>query len=171
MPILGPDGAVLGILDLTGPSGIHQGHALGLVGLAVDAIEHRVLDAVPAGCEVLRLHRDPALLGTPREGVLVFEGRRIVGANRHGLALLGLGWDAIGAEAADRHGGDLAPGPLALRDAHGAPALRGRLQAHRPRPAAFDGRTPGPRPAFPIPAPRRRFSIPPRKNSSPAPCG
>ncbi|WP_279356279.1 sigma-54-dependent Fis family transcriptional regulator [Methylobacterium indicum] len=127
MPILGPDGAVLGILDLTGPSGIHQGHALGLVGLAVDAIEHRVLDAVPAGCEVLRLHRDPALLGTPREGVLVFEGRRIVGANRHGLALLGLGWDAIGAEAADRHGGDLAPGPLALRDAHGAP-LYGRLQ-------------------------------------------
>jgi hypothetical protein len=33
------------ILDLTGPAGIHQGHALGLVGLAVDAIEHRVLDA------------------------------------------------------------------------------------------------------------------------------
>ncbi|SEP44168.1 Transcriptional regulator of acetoin/glycerol metabolism [Methylobacterium sp. ap11] len=139
MPILGPDGAVLGILDLTGPAGIHQGHALGRVGLAVDAIEHRVLDAVPAGCEVLRLHRDPALLGTPREGVLVFEGRRIVGANRHGLALLGLGWDAIGAEAVGRHGADLAPGPLALRDVQGAP-LYGRLQGAsappRRRPAA-----------------------------------
>ncbi|MEE8630843.1 MULTISPECIES: sigma-54-dependent Fis family transcriptional regulator [Methylobacterium] len=149
MPILGPDGAVLGILDLTGPAGIHQGHALGLVGLAVDAIEHRVLDAVPAGCEVLRLHRDPALLGTPREGVLVFEGRRIIGANRHGLALLGLGWDAIGAEAADRHGADLAPGPLALRDAQGDP-LYGRLQG----PPAPPRRRPAPesaRPGFPAP--------------------
>ncbi|OAS19412.1 sigma-54-dependent Fis family transcriptional regulator [Methylobacterium platani] len=127
MPILGPDGTVLGVLDLTGPAAIHQGHALGLVGLAVAAIEHRLLDAVPPGCEVLRLHRDAALLGTPREGVLVLEGRRLVGANRHGLALLGLSWGDLGAEHAAGHGGGLAPNLLSLRDAGGAP-LYGRLQ-------------------------------------------
>ncbi|AWB21462.1 sigma-54-dependent Fis family transcriptional regulator [Methylobacterium currus] len=127
MPILGPDGTVLGVLDLTGPAAIHQGHALGLVGLAVAAIEHRLLDAVPPGCEVLRLHRDPGLLGTPREGVLVFEGRRLVGANRHGLALLGLSWGDLGTEHAGIHGGGAAPGLLALRDEAGTP-LYGRLQ-------------------------------------------
>ncbi|WP_348649412.1 sigma-54-dependent Fis family transcriptional regulator [Methylobacterium aquaticum] len=127
MPILGADGTVLGVLDLTGPAAIHQGHALGLVGLAVAAIEHRLLETVPPGCEVLRLHRDPGLLGTPREGVLVFEGRRLIGANRHGLAFLGLSWGDIGAEQAGFHGGAAAPGLLALRDATGAP-LYGRLQ-------------------------------------------
>lgn len=127
MPILGADGTVLGVLDLTGPAAIHQGHALGLVGLAVAAIEHRLLESVPPGCEVLRLHRDPGLLGTPREGVLVFEGRRLVGANRHGLAFLGLSWGDIGAEQAGFHGAAAAPGLLALRDATGAP-LYGRLQ-------------------------------------------
>ncbi|MGF3024009.1 sigma-54-dependent Fis family transcriptional regulator [Methylobacterium aquaticum] len=139
MPILGADGTVLGVLDLTGPAAIHQGHALGLVGLAVAAIEHRLLDTVPSGCEVLRLHRDAGLLGTPREGVLVFEGRRLVGANRHGLALLGLAWTDLGAEHAAGHGGDTAPGLLSLRDATGAP-LYGRLQGApapiRRRPAA-----------------------------------
>ncbi|MET7247078.1 sigma-54-dependent Fis family transcriptional regulator, partial [Methylobacterium sp. EM32] len=143
MPILGPDGTVLGVLDLTGPAAIHQGHALGLVGLAVAAIEHRLLAAVPPGCEVLRLHRDPGLLGTPREGVLVFEGRRLVGANRHGLALLGLGWGDLGAEQASGHGGGTAPGPLALRDEAGAP-LYGRLEGAptpvRRRPAAEPAR-------------------------------
>ncbi|SFU97731.1 Transcriptional regulator of acetoin/glycerol metabolism [Methylobacterium sp. 174MFSha1.1] len=147
MPILGPDGTVLGVLDLTGPAAIHQGHALGLVGLAVAAIEHRLLAAVPAGCEVLRLHRDPGLLGTPREGVLVFEGRRLVGANRHGLALLGLGWGDLGAEHAGGHGAAAAPGPLALADEAGAP-LYGRLEGAptpaRRRPAAEAAR-PGPK--------------------------
>ncbi|TNC09904.1 sigma-54-dependent Fis family transcriptional regulator [Methylobacterium terricola] len=146
MPILGSDGTVLGVLDLTGPAAVHQGHALGLVGLAVAAIEHRLLDAVPPGCEVLRLHRDAGLLGSPREGVLVFEGRRLVGANRHGLSLLGLTWGDLGAEHAGGHGGDLRPGPLSLRDATGAP-LYGRLQG-TPTPAR---RRPHAEPAQPAP--------------------
>ncbi len=146
MPILGADGTVLGVLDLTGPAAIHQGHALGLVGLAVAAIEHRLLATVPPGCEVLRLHHDAGLLGTPREGVLVFEGRRLVGANRHGLALLGLTWGDLGTERAGFHGGGTAPGPLSLRDATGAP-LYGRLQG--------------------APAPVRRRSMPEPPRPSP----
>jgi transcriptional regulator of acetoin/glycerol metabolism len=150
MPIVGPDGTVLGVLDLTGPAGIHQGHALGLVGLAVAAIEHRLLDAVPPGCEVLRLARDAGLLGTPREGVLVFEGRRLVGANRHGLALLGLDWSDLGAEHAAGHGGDTGPGPLALRDTSGAP-LYGHLQgAPVPRPRRSSAEPARPDPEAPI---------------------
>ncbi|AWN45182.1 sigma-54-dependent Fis family transcriptional regulator [Methylobacterium terrae] len=163
MPILGPDGTVLGVLDLTGPAAIHQGHALGLVGLAVAAIEHRLFEAVPPGCEVLRLHRDVNLLGTSREGVLVFEGRRLVGANRHGLALLGLSWSDLGAEHAAGHGGSLAPGPLSLRDEAGAP-LYGRLQnapaTVRRRLPVEPGRPDLPEPVAAIPvAPRREAPI------------
>jgi sigma-54 dependent transcriptional regulator, acetoin dehydrogenase operon transcriptional activator AcoR len=44
---------------------------------------------------VLRFHSNEALLGTPREGILVFDDHRLVAANRHGLALLGLERSAV----------------------------------------------------------------------------
>jgi hypothetical protein len=44
---------------------------------------------------VLRFHSSDALLGTPREGILVFDDDRLVAANRHGLALLGLERSAV----------------------------------------------------------------------------
>ncbi len=142
MPILGADGTVLGVLDLTGPAAIHQGHALGLVGLAVAAIEHRLLATVPPGCEVLRLHRDAGLLGTPREGVLVFEGRRLVGANRHGLALLGLTW-AISAPSGPAF---MAAAPRPARSPCGTrPGRRSTAASRARRPRSGAGRCPSPR--------------------------
>jgi transcriptional regulator of acetoin/glycerol metabolism len=96
-PILGGTGEVLGALDLTGSADFAQTHALGLVRLAVDAVEHRLFEsAQEGGRRVLRLHRDAALLGTAREGILVFEDARWVGANRHALELLGLDWASVG---------------------------------------------------------------------------
>jgi transcriptional regulator of acetoin/glycerol metabolism len=95
-PILDPYGRLAGVLDLSGAASVHHVHALGMVRLAVDQIEHRLFDHVCTGRDVIRVHRDAALLGTVREGLLVFEGHMLIAANRHALELLGLGWDEFG---------------------------------------------------------------------------
>lgn len=95
-PIRGPRGDILGALDLSGAAGPGRSHALALVRLAVDQIEHRLFAEGFGDADILRLHPDPALLGTAREGVLVFESDRLIAANRHALALFGLDWDALG---------------------------------------------------------------------------
>lgn len=96
MPILDPHGRLVGALDLSGHAAGDHRHALGLVRLAVDQIEHRLFEHGFEDHEVIRIHRDPALLGTAREGILAFAGRRLVAANRTGLEQLGLDWQALG---------------------------------------------------------------------------
>lgn len=95
-PIFDPRGNIAGALDLSGPAAVDQRHALGLVRMAVDQIEHRFFEHDFARCETLRFHADPGLVGTSQEGVLVFEDRRLVAGNRRGLTLLGLDWSALG---------------------------------------------------------------------------
>lgn len=94
-PIMDPRGALLGVLDISGTSRIPHTHALGLVRMAVNQIEHRLLRQRFEGCRVLRLHADASMLGTVREGALVFRDNLLVAANRRGLSLAGLGWDAL----------------------------------------------------------------------------
>ncbi len=150
MPILGPDGRGPGHPRPHRTVGIHQGHALGLVGLAVDAIEHRVLDAVrraarSCACTATRRCWDPA---RGRAGLRGAADRRRQPARARALGPR-LGRDR--GEAAGRHGGDPRAGPLALRDAHGAP-LMAASRAYRPRPGGVRRpRTPAARP--PIPGP------------------
>ena len=79
----------------TGPSSHGHGHALGLIRLAVDQIEHRLFRRHFQDCRLLRFHSDPAMLGTSREGILVFREERLVAGNRRGLSLAGLSWDAL----------------------------------------------------------------------------
>ncbi len=100
-PIFDPQGQVVGALDISGRATVSHTHALGMVRMAVDQIEHRFFEQAPAGCEVLRLHSDAALLGTAREGVLVFRDRCLVAANRFGLGLLGLDWMVLGRQRFD----------------------------------------------------------------------
>jgi transcriptional regulator of acetoin/glycerol metabolism len=95
-PIFGPHGEVLGVLDLSGPADVHHAHALGLVRLAVEQIEHRLFDRGFENADLVRFHADPAMLGTPREGILVFENGCLKAANRQGLMLIGRGFDALG---------------------------------------------------------------------------
>jgi len=97
MPIFGPRGEIVGVLDLSNPSAVQHTHTLALVRRAVDAIERRLFEADAHDWEVVRFHTDPTQLGSPREGLLAFEGDRLVAANRHGLALVERGWDAVGA--------------------------------------------------------------------------
>ena len=95
-PIFDGRGRTVGVLDLSGAASVHHVHALGMVRFAVDQIERRLLERELAGREIIRLHPDAALLGTHREGVLVFEDHRLVAANRYALAMLGADWSEIG---------------------------------------------------------------------------
>lgn len=94
-PIIDPRGAIIGALDMSGAASVPHAHALGLVRMAVEQIEHRLLRQPFDGCVVVRFHADANLLGAAREGVLVFKDERLVGANRRGLSLVGRGWEAL----------------------------------------------------------------------------
>lgn len=96
VPILDPCGAIVGVLDLSNGAEVQQTHTLALVKRAVDQIERRLFERRFAFHEKLRIHMDPGLIGSSREGVLAFEDDRLVGANRHALTLLGLDWSVLG---------------------------------------------------------------------------
>ncbi len=114
-PILDPRGAVVGVLDLSAHADMQRLHALGLVRLAVEQIEHRFFAGGIEGASVLRFHTEAALVGAAREGVLVFdEDHRLIGANRRGLSMLRQDWSALDVttfadlfETAPDLGGDL----------------------------------------------------------------
>lgn len=96
VPIHDPYGRLVGVLDISGDSGVPQVHALGLARMAVAHIEHRYFDEGVREGDLLRLHRDPALLGTAREGLLAFREGRLIAANHAGLELFGLDRTEIG---------------------------------------------------------------------------
>jgi transcriptional regulator of acetoin/glycerol metabolism len=147
-PIIDPFGRLAGVLDLSGESSVHHMHALGMVRFAVDHIEHRLFAASAHQYPtLLRLHSDPALLGTAREGLLAFKDHRLVAANRYAMELFGLSWDELGRRRYDELLASALPRPgetAILRDRVGstlharvdhpseprratsAPALRGR---------------------------------------------
>jgi len=134
-PIHDPYGQLVGVLDISGDARARPLHALGLVRMAVANIEHRYFDGGLDGCDLLRLHRDPALLGSTREGLLAFRNGMLVAANQAGLALAGIGRDDLGRVAYDL----LFEDPLsrlrsegALRDRCGR-ALYGRVDGDATR--------------------------------------
>ena len=94
-PIIDPRGALVGVLDMSGHAAIRHVHALGFVRLAVEQIEHRSFDHDFEHCTMLRFHQDGALVGTPKEGILVFEGERLVAANPHALHLTNIDWSML----------------------------------------------------------------------------
>jgi transcriptional regulator of acetoin/glycerol metabolism len=89
-PIFDPFGKLAGVLDMSGHASAEHTHALGLVRLAVEQIEHRFFNRGFEDRTVVRFHKTDHLLGTPREGVLVFEGEKLVAGNRRALSLLGM---------------------------------------------------------------------------------
>ncbi|MFZ5668389.1 MAG: helix-turn-helix domain-containing protein [Pseudomonadota bacterium] len=96
-PILDPRGVAVGALDLSCPASLRPVHALGLVRLAAEQIERRLFEDSIGAFTVLRLHSDPALLDSERAGALLFDGERLVGANRRGLSLVSRGWESLDA--------------------------------------------------------------------------
>lgn len=90
-PILSAGGELLGIIDISGDQRSHHAHTLGLVNTAARMIENRLfLGDCPAPIR-LHLHARPHGIGTVAEGLVALSHDGwIVGANRQGLALLGL---------------------------------------------------------------------------------
>ncbi|MFZ5637015.1 MAG: sigma-54-dependent Fis family transcriptional regulator [Pseudomonadota bacterium] len=143
-PIHDPWGRLVGVLDISGDSRAEHLHALGLVRMAVANIEHRYFDGGIDDCELLRLHRDPALLGSAREGLLAFRGGKLVAANQAGLGLLGLDRDDLGRIGYDTLFDDALSrlrSEGALRDRSGR-VLYGRIDAESATTVVRPGRTP-----------------------------
>lgn len=113
-PIFDPLGEVVGVLDLSGEASLHHLHALGMVQLAVEQIEHRLFEHQFDGADIVRIQPDPDLLGTAREGMLVFEAHRLVAANRHALRLLGVNWEELGRRRYDELFASALPRPGSL---------------------------------------------------------
>jgi transcriptional regulator of acetoin/glycerol metabolism len=126
VPIIDPFGKIAGVMDLSGEATVQHVHALGMVRMVVDQIEHRLFEREFPGCQVVRFQRDAGLLGTVHEGIVVFDGERLVAANRHGLALLGLERGDIGRrqfeELFDGRSRDVERN-ASLRDARGQPLV------------------------------------------------
>jgi len=96
-PVVGPDGDVLGIIDISGPYRGHHPHSVALVRTAGHMIENQLFAARFDGALRLHLHARVEGLGTLAEGLVALsEAGRIVGANRAALALLGLEAEDIG---------------------------------------------------------------------------
>lgn len=123
-PIFDPYGQLVGVLDISGDSRVPHVHALGLAQLAVASIEHRYFDEGIGDSELLRLSRDPTLLGSAREGLLAFRDGQLVAANRAGLELFGLGRQDLGRVAYDSLFQD---GLTRLREAGVLTDQRGRI--------------------------------------------
>jgi len=96
-PVAGPDGRLLGVLDISGHRRGRHPHTAGLVSAAAHMIENRLFEARHESGLRLRLHPQPDGIGTLAEGLLALDGDgHIIGANRAALALLGLAPGALG---------------------------------------------------------------------------
>jgi len=93
-PIFTGRGEIAGVIDISGDAAQVNDHALGLVRMATQQVEHRLMLAQARG-HLLRFHPRPGLLGTAREGLVVIDDGRIVAANRVALGLLGAAWDGL----------------------------------------------------------------------------
>jgi len=98
-PIFDARGKLAGVLDMSGHASLQHTHAMGLVRLAVEQIEHRFFARGFEEMTVLRFHRHADLVGTAREAILVFDGERLVAGNRRALHLVGLDRRAFGRAA------------------------------------------------------------------------
>lgn len=127
-PIFHPRGHLLGVLDLSCRAEVRPLHALSLVRLAVEQIEHRFFEHGFDHCHLWRFHQNPTLLDTPQEGVLAFDGDTLVGANRTAVYLLGGDWQAVSSLRLTEllSQGPLGTGPRQWRLATGQ-TLTGRL--------------------------------------------
>lgn len=155
-PIHTPTGGMLGILDLSSDSRVTLPHAQALLTSTAEMIEHRLIESLDSGHVLVRFSPHPEMLGTPIEGIAVFDDAgRMIGCNRRARVLLGLG-DAAPLphfDACFEHDWQRLPGlveasavaPVRLRAAP-PPGLSARLQWRKP-PAPAPRQGPAPAPA------------------------
>jgi transcriptional regulator of acetoin/glycerol metabolism len=102
-PVAAPDGRLLGVLDISGDHRRHHPHTFCLVRSAAQMIENGLFEAMHGGNLQLRFHPLAEGIGTLAEGVAALSGDGyVIGANRAGLEILGLGPADLGASRIDR---------------------------------------------------------------------
>jgi len=90
-PIFGPDGRLIGVLDISGDYRSHQRHTLGLVRLSSAIVEKRLFESVHARDILVCFHSRPDYLGSPKEGLAaVSPDGQVLAINRNGTELLGI---------------------------------------------------------------------------------
>ena len=90
-PIFGPDGRLIGVLDISGDYRSHQRHTLGLVRLSSSIVEKRLFETVHARDILVCFHGRPDYLGSPKEGMAaVSADGQVLAINRNGTDLLGI---------------------------------------------------------------------------------
>ncbi|MEW5786833.1 MAG: sigma-54-dependent Fis family transcriptional regulator [Pseudomonadota bacterium] len=102
-PVVGPDGRLLGVLDISGDQRRRHPHTFCLVRTAAQMIENRLFEASHRGSVHLRFHPMAEGIGTLTEGVAALsEDGNLIGANRAALSLLGLAPGDLGRTPLER---------------------------------------------------------------------
>jgi transcriptional regulator of acetoin/glycerol metabolism len=102
-PVAAPDGSLLGVLDISGDHRRHHPHTFCLVRSAAQMIENGLFEALHGDNLQLRFHPLAEGIGTLAEGVVALSGDGyVIGANRAGLAILGLKPADLGAQHLER---------------------------------------------------------------------
>lgn len=97
-PIMSSQGKLMGILDISGDHRSRHPHTLGLVSTAAQMIENTLVMSASRHQILVQLHPRSEGIGSVAQGVLAFsEDGWLVGANRKGLAYLGLQYADLGA--------------------------------------------------------------------------
>src|SRR5574343_541339 len=90
-PIFGPDGRLIGVLDISGDYRSHQRHTLGLVRLSSAIVEKRLFESIHARDIQVCFHSRPDYLGSPKEGIAaVSPDGQVLAINRNGTDILGI---------------------------------------------------------------------------------
>ncbi|ENO87227.1 sigma-54-dependent Fis family transcriptional regulator [Thauera linaloolentis] len=90
-PIFSPTGGIAGILDVSTDTRANLSHADALLRTTAECIEHRLIESLDDGFLALHFHARPDLLGSPLEGLVVFdEAGNLLASNRAARTLLHL---------------------------------------------------------------------------------
>ena len=90
-PIYGPDGRLVGVLDISGSYRTLQRHTLGLVRLSSALVEKRLFETAHARDILVCFHSRPDYLGSPKEGIAaVTPDGRVLAMNNSGTEILGI---------------------------------------------------------------------------------
>ncbi|MBU1365862.1 MAG: sigma-54-dependent Fis family transcriptional regulator [Gammaproteobacteria bacterium] len=90
-PIFGPDGRLIGVLDISGDYRSYQSHTLGLVRMSSAIVEKRLFESMHARDILVCFHARADYLGSPKEGIAaVSPDGQVLAMNRNGTELLGI---------------------------------------------------------------------------------
>ena len=90
-PIFGPDGRLIGVLDISGDYRSHHQHTLGLARFSSEIVSKRLFESVHARDMLVCFHHRPDFLGGPNEGMAaVSPDGQVLAINRNGTAILGI---------------------------------------------------------------------------------